>query len=165
MGLFCICFRRRFPADPYSKPGYARIVEAKEPLPYSSLPIDVAAVSFRRRSRETDGANEDARLLSSHLIVIDEKEPLGPNVESAASSPRSSTISLPSTRVTALTITTDNTGASHHSRRSHESGATLGAPPSYRSRRSATHQWSNRSSWDRQHPVLAEDWFDRFREP
>jgi hypothetical protein len=174
MGLFCGCFQRRPSADPsYPKPSYARIVEAKKcPPPYSSLPIDIATtVSCRRRSRErTDAANEGARLLpSSQLIDIDEKEALETSVDSsAASSARSSTISLPSSRVTALTVTTDHTGASNRSRRSHDSAATTtrGAPPSYSSRRSATHQrWSNRSSWDHHHPVQAEDWFDQFREP
>lgn len=165
MGLFCDCFRRRPLVDAYSKPGYARMVEAKEPPSYSTLPIDVATVSSRRRcSWETIGADEDARLLSPALALIDEKEPLEPPVESSASSQRSSIISIPSTRVTARTITTLNTGASLASRRSHESGATIGAPPSYSSRRSASRQRSNRSSWDQRHPVLAEDWFDQFRE-
>ncbi len=164
MGPFCDCFGRRPLVQSYSKPGYARIVEAKGPPSYASLPIDVAIVSSRRRSWQTLRTDEDIRLLSPQLFAINEKEPLESSVESTPSSPQSSTISLPSTRVTVLTITTDNTGASQASRRSHESGATLGAPPSYNSRRSASYRRSNRSSWDQHHPVLAEDWFDQFRE-
>lgn len=166
MGIFCGCFRRRSLVNPYPKPGYARMVEAKQPPPYCSLPPGLATVSLRRASWETERADEDARLLPPHLLMIDEKEPLEPpQVESTASSPRSSTISLPSTGVAALTVTTDNTGASYASQRSQESGVTTsGAPPSYRSRRSASQRYSNRSSWDRHHPVLAEDWFDQFWE-
>jgi hypothetical protein len=165
MSLFCGCFRRRPLVDSYSKPGYTRIIEAKVPPSYSSLPVNAASLSSRRRSREGDHADEDARLLSQHLAFIDEKQPLELNIESRASSPASSTISIPSTRVTALSVTTNNTGASNRSRRSHESAATSRGPPSYTSRRVASHQRSNRSSWDRHHPVLAEDWFDQFREP
>lgn len=166
MGLFCDCFRRRSLVDSYPKPGYARIVEGKEPPSHSFLPIDIATLSSRRRSWEIGSANDHSRLLPSHLTMINEKELLEPSLKSTTSSPRSSTISLPSTRVTtALTIITDNTSASHVSRRSHESGATFGAPPSYNSRRSTSRRRSNSSSWDRHHPVLAEDWFDQFREP
>jgi hypothetical protein len=167
MGFLCDCFGRRPRTVTSSKPGYARIVEASQPPSYSSIgiPIDLATLRSQRRSWATDAVNEDARLLSSHLIFPDEKEPLEPSVESAASSPRSSTVSLPNTLVTALTVTTDNTGASRGSVISHESRATIGAPPSYVSRRSASLQQSNRSSWDRNHPVLAEEWFDQFREP
>lgn len=168
MGFLCFlcdCFKRRSVAKPHSKPSYARLVEAKEPPAYCSLPIDVATMAFRRSTWRTDGVDEDARLLPSHLTLIDEKEPLEPIDDSAASSPRSSTVSLPSTRVTALTVTTDNTGGSRVSRMSRESGITFEAPPSYSSRRSVTYQRSNRSSWDRQHPVHAEDWFDQFQDP
>lgn len=165
MGLFCGCFGRRPPYGSNSKPGYTQILEAKAPPSYSSLPINSEILSSRRRNREDDEDDEDARLFSPHLTFLDKKQPLQPNIESAAASPASSTISLPSTRVTALSITTNNTGASHLSRRSHESEANSGAPPSYTSRRAATHQRSNRSSWDRQHPVLAEEWFDQFRQP
>lgn len=170
MGLFCGCFKRRPLVNAYSKPGYTRMVEVKEPPPYSSFPAGIATVSSRGANWEIERAAEDARLLPSDhhhllLLLLDEKAPLEPLVDAvASSSPRSSTISLPSTRVTALTVTTDNTGASHASRRSHESGATLGAPPTYRSRRSASHRHSSRSSWDQEHPVLAEDWFDQFGE-
>lgn len=164
MGLFCGCFKRRPLIKAYSKPGYARMVEGKKPPSYSSLPAGIATVSFFRASWETERADEDARLLPSHLLPIDEKAALEPAVESVASSPCSSTISLPSTRVTALTVTTDNTGATHASRRSQESGVTFGAPPSYRSRRSIAQGQSNRSSWNQEHPVHAEDWFDQFRE-
>jgi hypothetical protein len=164
MGLFCDCFGRRSDVKRYSKPKYARMVEAKEPPSYSSLPIDVVPVPNRPRSWEADRGHEDARLLSSPFMDIDEKQPLEPNIDSRPSSPRFSTISLPSTRITTRTITTNNTGTSVGSRRSHESGGTLGAPPSYSSRRPASNQQSNRSSWDQRHPVLAEDWFDQFRE-
>lgn len=163
--LWCDCFKRHSIVKPHSKPSYARLVEAKKPPAYSSLPIDVATVSSHRSSWKADGVDEGARLLPPHLTVIDEKESLEAIVDSAASSPQSSTVSLPSTRITALTVTTNNTGASRASRMSHESGITFEAPPSYSSRRSVTLQPSNRSSWDRPHPVHAEDWFDQFRDP
>ena len=167
MGLFCGCFGRRPVAGSLAKPRYTQILEPKALPSYSSLPINTAILSSGRHSCAIDRADdEEAQLLSPDLIFLDEKQPLEPTIESRASSPASSTISLPSTRVTALSITTNNTGASHNSRRSHESRATDGAPPSYTSRRAASyHQRSNRSSWDRQHPVLAEEWFDQFREP
>ena len=165
MDLWCSCFGRRSVVNSNPKSGYARIVEAKAPPTYSSLPVDVATVSSRRHSWDTDHANEAARLPSTQLTVIDEKELLESTIRSTAPSSRSSIISLPSTRVTAFTITTDNTGASHLSRRSYESEASRGAPPSYSSRRSASYRRSNHSSWDQHHPVLGEDWFDQFREP
>ena len=165
MGFLCGCFRRRPLVDSYSEPGYIRISEAKAPPSYSSLPINAASISSRHCSRKADLTDEDARLLSPDIVFRDEKQPLDPNVESRAASPASSTISLPSTRVTVLSVTTNNTGASNRSRRSHESGGTCGAPPSYASRGAITHQHSNRASWDRQHPVLVEDWFDQFRAP
>jgi hypothetical protein len=165
MGVFCNCFGRRpLRVDKHSKPGYARIVEAKDPPLRCSLPTEAAAISFRHRISETVRADDDAQFLSMRLISVDEKQSFEASVESLASSSQSSTISLPSTRVTGLTVLTDNTGASRESRRSHESGTTLGAPPSYSSRRFASHPQSNRSSWDQRHPVLAEDWFDQFRE-
>jgi hypothetical protein len=129
---------------------YTRIVDVKHASPRTSISIPTYQAGHLRRPTRRSAS-------SAPLIDFDEKHLI--EDERPSSSSQSSIVSVPSTHITILT--SSRNGATASNRQSYDSN-TLGPPPSYHSRRTASPCPSNETIPE--HPVMARDWLERLQD-
>ena len=147
----CLCSCQRSNAgSEATEASYTRIVDVKHASPRTSISIPTHQAGHLRRPTRRSAS-------SAPLIDFDEKHLI--EDERPSSSSQSSIVSVPSTHITILT--SSRNGATASNRQSYDSN-TLGPPPSYHSRRTASPCPSDETIPE--HPVMARDWLERLQD-
>ena len=147
----CLCSCQRSNAgSEATEASYTRIVDVKHASPRTSVSIPTYQAGHLRRPTRRSTP-------SAPLIDFDEKHLI--EDERPSSSSQSSIVSVPSTHITILT--SSRNGATASNRQSYDSN-TLGPPPSYHSRRTASPCPSDETIPE--HPVMARDWLERLQD-
>ncbi|KAK5943515.1 hypothetical protein PMZ80_004523 [Knufia obscura] len=171
MGLFTCCINDRKQGKSEAEARHARIVEiyrqaeTGSALPTQSPPPSYNEVVFDSLSGTTIIADEKSSQPPSHSAV---QPPYARPPISRPSSPRTSIYSVPSTRLTDITSAhTGGTIVACHTHQGDSPRSSLAfdsAPPSYYDGRSMRERSRSpndqRPSDERQHPVMAEGWWE-----
>ena len=147
----CLCSCQRSNAESEAtEASYTRIIDVKHASPRTSVSIPTYQAGHLRRPTRRS-------IPSAPLIDFDEKHLI--EDERPSSSSQSSIVSVPSTHITILT--SSRNGATASNRQSYDSN-TLGPPPSYHSRRTASPCPSDETIPE--HPVMTRGWLERLQD-